>query len=58
MVLECNEENLPARRLYERQGFVIRRRLLGFSATSVVPSHQDELTEISIYDAAMAVARA
>jgi len=58
MVLECNEENLPARRLYERQGFVIRRRLLGFSATSVVPCHQDELDEISIYEAVMAVTRA
>lgn len=50
MILEVIEQNAPARALYERNGFAVKRRLVGFCAPAlasegVTPPPVDELVE-------------
>lgn len=57
MVLECIEQNPAAIKLYEGKGFTKRRRLLGFSATTVPAAPNSDLMEVPISEVAMAIGR-
>lgn len=54
MVLEVIEQNTPAVRLYEKSGFVISRRLVGYEASRIEPERA-ELEEVSIAEYAASV---
>jgi ribosomal protein S18 acetylase RimI-like enzyme/predicted GNAT family acetyltransferase len=55
MVLEAFEQNTRAVRLYQRAGFNIVRRLMGYSTESLPGVSQTDLVEIDIYDVAKVV---
>jgi len=58
IVLECIEQNPAAMKLYEGKGFVPRQRLVGFSAATVPEVANKDLKQVSIAEAAYAIARA
>ena len=58
IVLECIEQNPAAMRLYKGKGFVRQRRLVGFSAATVPEVPNPDLKQVSITEAAYAIARA
>lgn len=55
MLLEVIESNTPAVALYEREGFQVRRRLVGWEGT--LPEHAAPLEEIPLSTALAAVLR-
>ncbi|MBP6207994.1 MAG: GNAT family N-acetyltransferase [Anaerolineales bacterium] len=56
MVLEVIEQNTAALKLYEKVGFKITRRLLGYKLENPQVESDDELTEIDIRELARLVA--
>jgi GNAT superfamily N-acetyltransferase len=50
MVLEVIEQNAPGRALYERNGFAMARRLVGFTAPPLGTQQTSELEECPIED--------
>jgi len=56
MVLEVIEQNAAAVKLYEKAGFKIMRRLLGYKLENPQVESDDELTEIDIRELARLVA--
>ncbi|MEW6402735.1 MAG: GNAT family N-acetyltransferase [Chloroflexota bacterium] len=57
MLLEVIEQNEAGVRLYQKSGFAIVRRLVGFSFANPQASFEDALQEINLRDAGQAVAR-
>lgn len=55
MVLEVIEQNEPAVHLYDKCGFEIIRRLIGFLRKNAVEDIESELNEIDIRDAAQRI---